>query len=436
MVDRTKLTNDITSILKGIRRPKIHKESPTLAISDNFIGIEMEVGNAPRPGRLRTINGVPVAVGTPVGWDRTEDHSLRNEGAEYITPGPTMGEDLISLLFEFEKWAREQHVSSSFRTSTHVHIDFSQQRDTLFTIHDFLMGYYLLEEAYFGFADPSRSASGYCFAFSDTDFELLTILRAQTPEQLSTVLGSIQRYYGCNPAALAVHGTIEFRHLPLIIEADVVIQWINMILRLKKFVMDNCTSMLNILEVVDKVGIQSFAEYVLGPEYKRLSRYIKEDVINKRRKMLASVYAIQLDRTPNRMAAKQFNIDKNPIFSKLTAKPVKSRKKIDKPHSEQPNQSPLVTVRVNEGYIRALEELNLHTRRGVGRTAYDSGPTTWSSSPPLDGPAHEAQVVYDDGVGLGNSVAVFLRGEDETAIPPETPSDSHLHVNDWTTDSQ
>lgn len=340
MVDRRKLTGSITDFAH-VTSPRLQRLIDAFPLPDNFLGVEMEVEKAPR-GRKesREVGGALKVVwteGVPKGWMRVEDGSLRDNGAEFVFPDPVLGQDVVERLQSFEYWAYDNGVASSFRTSTHVHVDFSQERDKLYVIQDFLMAYYLLEELFFAYADPGRRHSGYCYAFADADDDLLGILMAKDHHALHAALQEHQRYYACNPASLLRHGTIEFRHLPLTIKATKVITWISLILGLKKFVLDTCTPTENLLEVIEKMGLNTFVHTVteICP---RIRPAFNEEVVRKRIEDLSAIYSGP-GRVTNLSRKEVEQLYTNPIYLKIT--------KSDEAPQQVPDDQLLVDLEVS-----------------------------------------------------------------------------------------
>lgn len=223
----------------GVRSPRLTTPDNKLAIPDQFLGIEQEVEAL----RLRKV---------PDGWNSVADGSLRN-GIEYITADPLCGKELLSAIDSFYDEVNKANFSeennSSFRTSTHVHVDFTRRSgyriangrgDSLMGVRQFLLSYYMLEDMFFGVAGERRRYTGYCLPYSVANTDLIRILRARDGQEFSSAVDTSGRYYGCNFKSLGRHGTVEFRHLELTVNPDKLINWINMILRMKKFTYENC----------------------------------------------------------------------------------------------------------------------------------------------------------------------------------------------------
>jgi hypothetical protein len=220
------------SAAMGVNAPRIHRPGGELVLKDQFIGVEMEVENYTEHVAEQML---------PLGWSHHQDGSLRN-GAEWVFRDPTCGQEVVDRLHAFERVAEEQNWAASFRTSTHVHIGFSQDtpyedipEDTLERVQNFLCVYYVLEEGFFAYAAGDRKACGYCDPFSAAPEDFIGVVTAPTLSDFTAAVRGSARYYGCNPAALSKYGTIEFRALPLHLKARPVLDWINIILRMKKW---------------------------------------------------------------------------------------------------------------------------------------------------------------------------------------------------------
>lgn len=265
---RSQLKTNVASIY-NVASPCINVPGGTLSMPDNFIGIELE------------FEGRNVAKLSHPMWTMKGDGSLRH-GAEYITTSPLVGENvitavngLLSNLSEMQEVGRVI-VNPSFRTSTHVHVDFSQKRDTLSNIQDFVAAYSLIEEAFYAYTDPSRRYSGYSDAWNDLGDGLHDTLRADDPQSMHAAIQSVQRYMGLNMQSLQRFGTLEFRHASLITDPAVLIGWIDLILRLKRYVYAHSSEEESVLDHIQKGNLDSFIEEVLGPDV-RLTSAIDKD---------------------------------------------------------------------------------------------------------------------------------------------------------------
>jgi hypothetical protein len=181
--------------------------------SKQVIGIEVEVEN------IKTLNKLHD------GWSITQDGSLRNNGAEFISRpipacnSPELVENLLnaSLL-----------PTSCFspRTSIHVHMDFTD--DDLDTVEDVITMYAVFERLFFKFVGKQRIKNIYCVPITET-----TLLRIMGQRGINP--GHWQKYSALNAKPLESLGTLEFRHMHGTFDVRKVCIWIDLITRLKDY---------------------------------------------------------------------------------------------------------------------------------------------------------------------------------------------------------
>lgn len=186
--------------------------------SSELIGIEVEVENQ---GHRRPSNAV---------WQITDDGSLRNSGVEFISrPIPAMyAPAALKHLFHGDM---DQEYCFSPRTSVHVHLNMQDVQTE--KVIDMLLVYCLFEKTLFRYVGRGRWRNIYC-----------------TPITESNLLGGIaergirapwEKYTGFNLLPLAQKGTVEFRHMHGTIDVKKLCVWIDLITRLKAYVLANDT---------------------------------------------------------------------------------------------------------------------------------------------------------------------------------------------------
>ncbi len=295
----------LTELFQVPHSPKLSVPSSSIAMPDNFVGIELELEGSRLPTRM-------------TGWQVKQDGSLR-QGLEYVTNGPVVGSGIIDALDKFNETlvANRTEVLPSARTSTHVHLDFSQERDTINLIQDWLAAYYLIEDCFFGFTDIDRKYVGYCAPWRDHKISLFDILKARSLQEAYGALENCGRYVGANVASLKKYGTIELRHSALIYRTEEVVRWINLGLRLKKFVYDNCSIDKSIVDVLQETGLPAFVKTVLAGE-ERLYQFVDYPEMEVRLRELTTVLPSNgSDVTPRTMvswSASLLNLNKNPVM--------------------------------------------------------------------------------------------------------------------------
>lgn len=231
--------SSINSLLK--KRPISTPEADSFwPLPSQFIGLEIETEGMPRSRQAAHVsNNSPY-------WMTHQDSSLRNGGIEYVLAQPMMGKELraaIHYFFEtFSGW------STSSRTSTHVHLNMTQDEDTIEVLRAVVSLYFAIEPAVYKLVAGDRKWCSYCNTLDSNIPEYLTMLFAKNYDPVkwaksisnySNAPGTnTNRYYGLNLVALAKYGSLEFRHFPCTTSEDELTQWVLFVMELKKAAMD------------------------------------------------------------------------------------------------------------------------------------------------------------------------------------------------------
>lgn len=228
---------------------------PELCLPRNAIGIEYEWENAADrfpvgmdgpPGLLGKLHipGEKLGMIQEVQkyFDAHIDGSLRQKGLEFTFKGPYVGSRIIRAIDSMDACARALEFTGSYRTSLHIHLD---MRDRTFPddVVQFGAVYCLVESFLYQFVGHQRSFCNYCIPWHKhpQQFEnFLTILRTHHVSNSAHVVqamkhGKGNKYSGLNCFAIGDFGTVEFRHAPVTLQRDQIIQWINIIMRIKKW---------------------------------------------------------------------------------------------------------------------------------------------------------------------------------------------------------
>ena len=186
--------------------------------SDEIIGIEVEVENQ---AHRRSTNAV---------WTRTEDGSLRNSGVEYISQ-PIPAKYAPAALKHLFVGDFDQDYCFSPRTSVHVHLN--MQDVSTEKVIDLLMIYSLFERCLYRFVGKNRWKNIYCTPITETVmFNQLASRGLRLPWE---------KYTGLNIIPLGEHGTVEFRHMHGTFDSKKLCVWIDLICRLKAYVLAHKT---------------------------------------------------------------------------------------------------------------------------------------------------------------------------------------------------
>jgi hypothetical protein len=254
-------------------------------LPSQYVGVELEVENCSPSQQQRLLD-------TSHYWEIKEDHSLR-DGVEFVLAQPLMGEQLSESLVQFSNSVTRYSVGP--RTSTHVHLNMRQDTDTLESLRNLCLLYFMYEDAFFALSDRSRKWCSYCHPFEESPPEpLLAVLRGHNIDAVSASLSdsyqNSNRYYGLNLYALQRYGTIEFRHMPGTRDIDKLRVWIRLLMELKKAATALADEEVNLFEVFNSPDSMAAIETMM-PEFGAALRRLVSDKEAFRKLGVTSMYA-------------------------------------------------------------------------------------------------------------------------------------------------
>lgn len=227
--------------LLNIRPVTIREARPVTRLLDYecFIGVEMELENDTR----RAVRSISAYNAARSGLVIKEDGSLRNGGVELVFAEPLTGssaENAIDAMFTI----RDTYgLVGSFRTSTHVHVNYASEEDTAAVLAKAVTIWLLIERAAALTCGEAREFNSFCVPTYLTSPQaeravyMLTTMDDDTDAATAQILlqnaVSHHRYAAMNLAALVKFGTIEYRLLGTA-SKDVTYNWINLLLEIKK----------------------------------------------------------------------------------------------------------------------------------------------------------------------------------------------------------
>lgn len=217
------------------------------------IGIEIEVEGKNLPGRIGK------------GWSVTNDGSLRGEeNREFIFSNPVSRKRFESLLFTLDSVMKETgaRVDYSERTSVHVHIN--AQDMTITQTFNFILLYLLLEEPLMHFCGESREGNLFCLRHKDAEYLINILEDVAEGGNFRNLDTSKIRYASLNLSAIAKYGSLEFRGMRGTDDMEVIIRWVNILLRLKDMAKE-FKSPIEIIESFSILGVEGFVLKVFGP---------------------------------------------------------------------------------------------------------------------------------------------------------------------------
>lgn len=228
----------------------LYQEDDRLVSNKHSVGVEVELENI---RYSKHDNKFPPLFDL---WNYHEDGSLRN-GSEFVFKGGLRGSNIVAamdLLGAFvEKWdSTKSPINISDRCSVHVHLDI---RDLdMLQIRNLVMWYIFVERAMFSLVDKSRAKNNYCRPVTDSDFidsfsQIYSYVNHYKGDirHESSVYGRFfdfssgicEKYSAFNMKTSRTIGTVEFRHHHGTKDSEEILRWINNILRLKIWAIEN-----------------------------------------------------------------------------------------------------------------------------------------------------------------------------------------------------
>lgn len=160
----------------------------------------------------------------------TQDHSLRNNGMEYITQPGTKA-DQLNMLKAIKKVVVTGKEPFSDRTSVHVHVNVRML--SLSELREFMYLYILMEPLFFEMVGYDRKNSIYCVPLHNT------YLPSTYGKSLTAVINNWHKYTAFNLLPIKSQGTVEFRHLFGTWDDEVIDQWLSLLESMYNFIINN-----------------------------------------------------------------------------------------------------------------------------------------------------------------------------------------------------
>lgn len=283
-----------------------HRARPAKSIyssSHYLLGIEFELESVARDS-YEDSNGYRL----PSGYDIHHDASLR-DGIELVFDGPTNGVTIDRRVRNMEAFLADRSYITSERTSTHIHLNMSDDAATVELARTMFALTYMIEPAIFRFADENRKWCSYCQPISDMTQQRFGDIVAGTDRQfVSGANGSTHsdKYYGFNLKSLSRHGTIEFRYFPGWVDRATTNSWINLVMeiRLAAESIGSLDSLMTLAEDTDDLWLHLAA--VMPESHERLRSLIEDVEISRRAayvKSIREVHSVQPVIAPARISS-------------------------------------------------------------------------------------------------------------------------------------
>jgi hypothetical protein len=184
---------------------------------EELLGIEIEV------------EGIHYVEAFQYYWKHKADGSLRNNGVEYASIPLRADQVEYALNHWNELIIKNNNPQFSQRTSTHIHLNVRDM--TWEEIENMVLLYMIFERHFFLQTNQDREHSIFCVPLYKTD-------KAAQLQPIECCSSYWNKYAALNLCTILggespMFGTIEFRHMHGTSDPDVLIPWINNILRLK-----------------------------------------------------------------------------------------------------------------------------------------------------------------------------------------------------------
>ncbi|HET8685999.1 MAG TPA: amidoligase family protein [Methanosarcina sp.] len=152
----------------------------------------------------------------------TSDHSLRNNGVEFIT-NPGTKEQQLNMLKALKSTLVFKPDGEAFTERTSVHVHVNMRPLTLRQVKQFLFLYVLAEPFLFKCVGDERKNSIFCTPLQHT------YLPKSYKKDLPSLVSMWHKYTAFNLCPLASIGTIEFRHMFGTINENIINQWLSIL---------------------------------------------------------------------------------------------------------------------------------------------------------------------------------------------------------------
>lgn len=204
-------------------------------ISDTLVGLELE------------LEGIGSGMDTYKSsyWNVVGDGSLNESGKEFVFKRPFGGRSIDTALKSINKVMEERGITpqTGVRTSLHVHIDVRDLDNSQYI--NMILIYLVFEEVLFKYCGEERMTNPFCRPLSQLDtIQRLSLAHDRKGDKggtLSRVISEIRdrKYCAINLGSTSRFGSIEFRLHKGEYRYPIIRNWINILLRLKEYALNN-----------------------------------------------------------------------------------------------------------------------------------------------------------------------------------------------------
>lgn len=237
---------------------RTYNDTSVLPLSKCQTGIEFECEGV----KLSGAGELPDNIATF--WKAVNDDSLREGGMEFVLREPLFGEDLLNSVDTFCKWAIEKNFETNYRCGLHVHVDArNMEHDEIISM---IIYYALFEPLIFRWVGDDREGSIFCMPFYKAEGCIQDIATAfDAPAQMKNAFARVDRYGALNLNALAVHGSVEWRHMKTTFDMERITKWITICQSFKRYARKFPLKPTELLATMSKGGPYFLLKSILGP---------------------------------------------------------------------------------------------------------------------------------------------------------------------------
>jgi len=252
------------------------KATLPLALEGARIGLEIELEN------IRHL-GMPLEDGVPVGagwWIFKRDGSLRNWGGEFVFSAPLAGDEIIHALDDLVLILAGSRPIASDRCSGHLHLDVRDlTQEQLFML---LLLSIIFEKPMYKMGGDRRN-SNYCVPFFKSSSLLrdMQMLRGfRSGDDFATYFGQEHhegyKYTGMNVRPVGYQGSVEYRMLEGTYDPNRVLDWVNIILSLKRSAIGLGIQADVSLQTISRLPLEELVQLVFGEFAHTIRPFITE----------------------------------------------------------------------------------------------------------------------------------------------------------------
>jgi len=249
----------------------------TLPLPQQKVGIEIELEGV-SPSTLHNIADSGY-------WQIHSESSLRGDAGELVST-PIFGKDITKALnIVVDGFKRTRKPKFNARTSTHIHME-AVDLD-LEQLMKFILIYSTFELVLFRLCDETRQKQIYCLptylseATKKDTADLFRALEDKAGSTTSRILGRWPKYNAMNLQNIIGIGTVEFRQLHGTINKEEILDWIKILMSLKRYAMEEMETYNDLPTVVSGFSPLEYVEKVFGKELasKLNSPHLAEDLL-------------------------------------------------------------------------------------------------------------------------------------------------------------